>query len=65
MSDDWIIRLSLFGAGVIPFALAGGLTDDTTVWPWSAGFLTQAGFVLGFIAQRRGWWGLTHRRERV
>jgi hypothetical protein len=56
MIDIWMIRLTLFSAGVIPFALAGGLYDDTTVWPWSAGFLCRAGVVLGMIAQRRGWW---------
>jgi hypothetical protein len=56
MSDTWAIRLTLFLAGVIPFALAGGLSDDTTILPWSAGFLTQAGVVIGMIAQRRGWW---------
>jgi hypothetical protein len=56
MSDTWIIRLSLFAAGVVPFALAGGLQNDASIWPWSAGFLCQAGFVFGYIAQRRGWW---------
>jgi hypothetical protein len=56
MSDVWIIRLSLFAAGVIPFTLAGGLHNDTTVWPWAVGLLCQAGFVLGMIAQRQGWW---------
>jgi hypothetical protein len=56
MTDTWTLRLTLFLAGVVPFALAGGLHDDMTIWPWSAGFLCQAGVVLGFIAQRRGWW---------
>jgi hypothetical protein len=56
MSDTWTIRLTLFLAGVVPFALAGGLHDDATVWPWTAGFLCQAGFVLGMIGYRRGWW---------
>jgi hypothetical protein len=56
MTDTWLIRITLFLAGVVPFALAGGLTDDTTVWPWTAGFGCQAGVVLGMIAQRRGWW---------
>jgi hypothetical protein len=55
MSEDWTIRITLFLAGVIPFALAGGLHDDMTIWPWSAGFLTQAGFVLGMIGCRRRW----------
>jgi hypothetical protein len=27
MSDTWTIRISLFLAGVIPFALAGGLHE--------------------------------------
>jgi hypothetical protein len=58
MSDTWTIRITLFLAGVVAFALTGGLTDDTTILPWSVGFLTQAGFVLGFIAQRRGWWNM-------
>ena len=52
MSDAWTIRITLFLAGVVPFALAGGLHDD----PWTAGFGCQAGYVLGMIAQRRGWW---------
>ena len=45
--------------GVVPFALAGGLQDDTTIWPWIAGFGCQAGYVLGFIAQQQGWWRST------
>ena len=61
MTDDWTIRLSLFAAGVVPFALAGGLSDDATIWPWTAGLLCQTGYVLGYIAQRRGWWGRAHR----
>ena len=56
MTDRWTIYLTLFLAGVVPFVLAGGLSDDATIWPWTAGFLCQAGFVLGMIAQRRGWW---------
>ena len=59
MSDTWTIRITLFLAGVVPFALAGGLQDDTTIWPWIAGFGCQAGYVLGFIAQRQGWWRST------
>jgi hypothetical protein len=43
MSDAWTIRLTLFLAGVVPFALARGLRDDTMIWPWSAGFLCQGG----------------------
>ena len=53
MSDTMIIRLSLFLAGVIPFALAGGLQNDATVWPWAAALVCQAGVVLGFIGQGR------------
>jgi hypothetical protein len=58
MSDDRIITLSLFLAGVVPFTLLGGWGEygDHHVLPWSVGFLTQAGVVLGVIAQRRGWW---------
>ena len=56
MTDTWLIRITLFLAGVGPFALAGGLHDDATIWPWTAGFGCQAGVVLGMIAQRRGWW---------
>jgi hypothetical protein len=52
-----LIRITLFLAGVVPFALAGGLHDDTTIWPWTAGLLCQAGFVAGYIAPLRGWWG--------
>jgi hypothetical protein len=56
MTDTWRIRITLFAAGVIPFVETGGLHDDATVWPWTAGLLCQAGFVLGYIAQRRRWW---------
>jgi hypothetical protein len=58
MSDAWIIRTVLFVGGLIPFtALDGwGATGDHSMLPWLAGFGTQAGVVLGFIAQRRGWW---------
>jgi hypothetical protein len=31
MTHTWIITITLFLAGVVPFALAGGLHDDTTV----------------------------------
>ena len=57
MSDTWIFRITLFIAGVVPFTLLGGWGDagDHSVLPWSVGFLTQASFVLGFVAQRRGW----------
>ena len=53
MSDTWNIRVTLFLAGVVPFALAGDLR------PWIAGFGCQAGYVLGFIAQQQGWWRST------
>ena len=58
MSDTWIITISLFLSGVVPFTLLGGWGEygDHHIRPWSVGFLTQAGVVLGFIAQRRGWW---------
>jgi len=56
MTDNAIITITLFLAGVTPFTLAGGLSDDTTIWPWSAGLLCQGGVVLGYIGQRRGWW---------
>jgi hypothetical protein len=53
MTDNAIITITLFLAGVVPFALAGGLHDDTTILPWSAGLLCQAGFVLAYILTRR------------
>ncbi len=58
MSDDWTITIALFLAGIVPFTLAGGWGSygDHSALPWLAGFGTQAGVVLGFIAQRRGWW---------
>jgi hypothetical protein len=58
MTDTWTIRLTLFLAGIVPFTLLGGWGEygDHSILPWSVGFLTQAGVVLGFIAQRRGWW---------
>ena len=56
MTNDRIITITLFLAGVVPFTLAGGLSDDTTIWPCSVGFLTQAGFVFGMIGYRRWWW---------
>jgi hypothetical protein len=55
MTDRWIITVSLSFAGVVPFALAGGLSGDTTIMG-SVGFLTQAGFVFGMIGYRRRWW---------
>ena len=57
MSDAWIIRVSLFLASVIPFALACGWGEygAHSIMPWSVGFLTQTGFVLGYIGQQRGW----------
>jgi len=44
--------------GIIPFSLLGGwgAYGDHSILPWAVGFLTHAGFVLGYIAQRRGWW---------
>ena len=59
MTDSKIITISLFLAGVIPFTLLGGWGDagDHSILLWSVGFLTQAGFMLGFIGQRRKWWG--------
>ena len=57
MSNDHIL-ISLFAAGLIPFTLLGGWGEygDHHALPWAVGFLCQAGVVLGFIAQRRGWW---------
>ena len=56
MTDDRIITITLFLAGVVPFALAGGLSDDATLWSWTAGFLRQSGVVFGMIGYRRRWW---------
>ena len=58
MTDTWTIRLTLFLAGIVPFTLLGGWGEysDHSILPWSVGFLCQAGVVLGFIVQRRGWW---------
>jgi len=58
MTDTWLIRITLFLAGVVPFTLLGGWgpAGDHSFLPWSVGFLTQTGVVLGFIAQRRRWW---------
>ena len=53
MTDNAIITITLFLAGVVPFTLADGLQDDTTIWPWSAGLVCQAGFVVGMIGYRR------------
>jgi len=52
------ITITLLAVGLIPFTLLGGWGEygDHHILPWSVGFLTQAGFVLGYIAQRRGWW---------
>jgi hypothetical protein len=44
MTDRWMTRVVLFAAGVVPFALAGGLHGGATIWPWAAGFLCQATF---------------------
>jgi hypothetical protein len=62
LSDNTIITVTLFLAGVAPFTLLGGLGayGDHSIVPWLVGFLTQAGVVLGFIAQRRGWWTWAH-----
>jgi hypothetical protein len=46
MTDTWIIRITLFLAGVVPFALAGGALNDATVWPWSSASSGSGG----------GWW---------
>ncbi len=64
MSDTWIIRIALFCTGIVPFTLLGGWGPggDHSVLPWTAGFGTEAGVVLGYIAQRRGWWGVLARR---
>lgn len=58
MSDEWIIRIASFASGIVPFTLLGGWdpAGDHSIVPWLAGFGTRAGVVLGFIAQRRGWW---------
>ena len=58
MTNDRIITITLFLAGIVPFTLHGdwGAYGDHHVLPWAVGFLTQAGVVLGYIAQRRGWW---------
>ena len=58
MSDTWIFRITLFLAGVIAFTLLGGWGDygDHSILPWTAGFLTQAGVVLGVIGYRQRWW---------
>ncbi len=58
MSDTWILRITLFLSGVVPCTLLGGLSEygDRHLLPWTVGFGCQAGVVLGFIAQRRGWW---------
>jgi hypothetical protein len=52
-----IILIALFLAGIIPFTLVGGWGEygDHSVWPWAVGFGSQAGVVLGYIAQRRKW----------
>jgi hypothetical protein len=61
--SDRSITIALFLAGVVAFALLGGWGEhgDHSILPWSVGFLTQAGVVLGFIAQRRGWWSSNRR----
>jgi hypothetical protein len=44
MTDNAIITLTLFLAGVVPFTLLGGWGEagDHSVLPWTAGFLCQA-----------------------
>ena len=44
MSDKWTFCITLLLCGVIPFALAGGWTNDLSIWPWAAGFLCPAGY---------------------
>jgi len=58
MSDDWILRFTLFASGMIPRAMFGGLGayGDTHALPWVVGFGTQAGVVLGMIGYHRRWW---------
>ena len=58
MTDNTIITISLFLAGVVPFTLLGGWgpAGDHSLLPWTVGLMTQAGVVLGYITQRRGWW---------
>jgi hypothetical protein len=58
MSGNGSITISLFLCGFIPCSLLGGLGEygDHHALPWLVGFGTQAGVVLGMIAQRRGWW---------
>jgi hypothetical protein len=65
MSDTWTLRITLFLAGIAPFTLLGGWGEygDHSILPWAVGFLTQAGVVLGFIAQRRGWWWSSNRTK--
>lgn len=57
MTDAWIIRITLFLSGFVPCALLGGLGEygDHHALPWLVGFGTQAGVVVGYVAQRRGW----------
>ncbi len=66
MSDRWIILITLFLAGVVPFTMLGGWgpVGDHSVVPWAVGFLTQAGVVLGYIAQRHGWWRQSNRNRK-
>jgi len=56
MSDDRILTLGLLASGLIPFTLAGGWgpIGDHSFLPWTVGFGTQAGFVIGVIGYRRG-----------
>ena len=51
----WAVSCILFALGVIPFTLLGGWGEagDTSIWPWTAGFGTQAGFVLGYVVTMR------------
>jgi hypothetical protein len=58
LSDDRILTIGLLASGLIPFTLLGGWgpIGDHSLLPRTVGFGTQAGFVLGVIGHRRGWW---------
>ena len=56
MTDTWLIRITLFLTGVVPFTARGGCTAITRSGRGRSDSRRQAIVVLGFIAQRRGWW---------